>query len=321
MGEECVFLDRDRTVIEDPGYLTDPSAVKLLPGVDVALRSLADAGFKLVIVTNQSGVARGMLTEEALEHIHSELRRQLAEKGVHLAAIYYCPYHPEGTVEEYARDSEERKPRPGMLLRAARELNLDLDRSWMVGDTPADVEAGQRAGCRTIRIRLQGEEGPREAPTAHRDLDSEQDEAVQADFTVRNLVDAARMILRTEAAGTMSAAPGLRLPVGGVADAAPAFGQASRMRPEDMSDSEVLREILQHLRRLGEDSSERGFSVTRLLGTMFQVLAVIAFLVGLVYLPGTPGSYEHQIAAHLALLVAGVLQAMALSFFILARRR
>ncbi|MHC4982256.1 MAG: D-glycero-alpha-D-manno-heptose-1,7-bisphosphate 7-phosphatase [Planctomycetota bacterium] len=190
MTDRAVFLDRDNTVMEDPGYISDPDAVKLLPGVELALKSLKQAGYKLVVVTNQSGVARGLLTEDAVEKIHAELRRQLGGHTVHVDQIYYCPYHPEGTVEQYARESELRKPQPGMLFKAAEELGVDLAKSWMVGDSGRDMEAGQRAGCRTVRIRLRGEGDSDEARPGNED--------VQADFNARNLVDAAKLIVRED---------------------------------------------------------------------------------------------------------------------------
>ena len=185
MANKAVFLDRDRTLIEDPGYISDPKLVKLLPGVDVAIKSLAVAGYKIVVVTNQSGIARGMLTEAALEGIHDELRRQLAQKNAYIDAVYYCPFHPEGNVEGYIQDSDLRKPKPGMLLKAAADLDLDLADSWMVGDSSRDIEAGQRAGCRTILVRRQQQKS-----------DDRLDEDATPDYAVRNLVDAARIILR-----------------------------------------------------------------------------------------------------------------------------
>ncbi len=151
MANKAVFVDRDHTLIEDPGYIADPRQIKLLPGVDIALKSLSAAGFKIVVVTNQSGIARGMLTEKALDAIHDELRRQLAQKEAYLDAIYYCPFHPEGTVEGYIQDSELRKPKPGMLIDASANYGIDLTKSYMIGDRWRDVEAGQAAGCRPPR--------------------------------------------------------------------------------------------------------------------------------------------------------------------------
>jgi D,D-heptose 1,7-bisphosphate phosphatase len=134
MANRAVFLDRDGTIMEDPGYVDDVRAVRLLPGVELAIKALSQGGYKTVIVTNQSGVARGLLTEKTLHRIHKKLRRLLSDKGAHLDAIYYCPYHPEGSVEGYAIESDLRKPSPGMLKKAAKELNINLAESWMIGD-------------------------------------------------------------------------------------------------------------------------------------------------------------------------------------------
>ena len=274
MANKAVFLDRDNTLIEDPGYLSDPSAVKLLPGVELALKSLVQAGYKLAVVTNQSGIARGLLTEEALEKIHAEMRRQLSEKDAHLDAIYYCPHHPEGTIEGYAIESELRKPKPGMLLQAAKELDLDLSQSWMVGDSPRDIEAGQRAGCRTIRVRL----------PAHLATGESEDEDVQADFTVRNLVDAAKVITR-EAAGERAGMRSLSRPsVSETGRGAPALtppdlpSPPAAPPPEAMGDSEVLREILTRLRRATERREEK-FSFIRLFAAVCLILAVLGLLI------------------------------------------
>ena len=266
MANKAVFMDRDNTLIEDPGYLSDPGAVRLLPGVELAMKSLAQAGYKLVVVTNQAGIARGLLTEEALEKIHAELRRLLAEKDVHLDAIYYCPYHPEGTVEGYGIDSDLRKPKPGMLLQAAKELDIDLSQSWMVGDSPRDVGAGQRAGCRTIRVRLPAQEGSADA----------EDEDVQADFTVRNLVDASKVIAREALGGAGAGGPAARGSLAGPS-AAPSPPRRPRA-PEAMEDGEVLREILRHMRRLARGGQEQ-FSLARLLAGVLLILAAAAVVV------------------------------------------
>ncbi len=152
--QPAVFVDRDDTLIKDSGYMRDPAQIHIIPGVPAALRKLRDDGFAVVIVTNQSGIARGFLTEEELRSVHEALQEQLAERGSAVDAIYYCPYLDgrDAKVEEYRMDSELRKPRPGMLLKAAADLHLDLDQSWMVGDKASDVEAGRAAGCRTIMI-------------------------------------------------------------------------------------------------------------------------------------------------------------------------
>ncbi len=315
MAEKCVFLDRDKTIIEDPGYLTDPDAVKLLPGVELALRSLSQAGFKLVVVTNQSGIARGMLTEDALDEIHNEMRRQLSEHDVELDAIYYCPYHPEGTVEKYTRVSADSKPSPGMLLRASKDLPIDLNGSWMVGDSPRDIEAGQRAGCRTVRIRHKGDEGP------------DEDEDVQADFTVRNLVDAARIILRESGTG---AAVGK----GYEAPAVPAAGTGylptgAETPVNNMTDSQIFGEILRHIRRTRTPEGGSEFSAIRLIGAIFQIFAIVALAWGLIYIPGVTvtaegnfnEAYNNQIVVHVALLSATVLQLASLTFFTISKQR
>jgi len=307
MAAKAVFLDRDDTLIEDPGYLNDPARVKLLPGVELAIRSLHQAGYKLVVVTNQSGIARGMLTEQALELIHAEMRRQLAEKGAHLDAIYFCPFHPEGTVEPYAIESDLRKPQPGMILKAAQELELDLSASWMVGDGPRDIEAGQRAGCRTIRVRgraippMPGEEAS--------------DEGVQADFTVRNLLDAARVILREQSASrTRPVAPvaargenlGTTLPADGPAPSGPA----------DQVNQKVLMEILAYVRQLARGQMHEEFSFTKLLAGIAQAAAVGTLLSVVVFL-----LRDRAHSALIATGVAGVFQMMALTLFVMNRSR
>ena len=152
MSNRAIFLDRDGTIIEDPGYLSHPEQVNLLDGAAEALNELRAMGYKVVVVSNQSGIARGILSENDLEEIHDRLRQLLAEKGAYLDQIYYCPYHPDGVVPKYRKESDWRKPNPGMLLAAADEMGIDLSQSWSIGDSSRDVEAGLRAGCKTILI-------------------------------------------------------------------------------------------------------------------------------------------------------------------------
>lgn len=148
----AIFLDKDGTVVDDVPYNVDPARVALSDGAGEALRALAEAGYALVIVSNQSGVARGLFPESALEHVARHLAAALAPYGVRLEGFVYCPHHPHGAVGEYSLECSCRKPMPGMLERAAAEHRLDLLRSWMVGDILDDVEAGRRAGCRTVLI-------------------------------------------------------------------------------------------------------------------------------------------------------------------------
>jgi D,D-heptose 1,7-bisphosphate phosphatase len=152
MSNKAIFLDRDNTLIEDPGFISHPDQVKLLDGVDKSLIEFKNMGYKLVVVSNQSGVARGIVTEQALNKIHNQLKQLLAEKGAPLDKIYYCPYHPDAVIEKYRKESEWRKPNPGMLLAAANEMDIDLSQSWMIGNSSRDVEAGLKAGCKTILV-------------------------------------------------------------------------------------------------------------------------------------------------------------------------
>jgi D-glycero-D-manno-heptose 1,7-bisphosphate phosphatase len=154
MPDKAIFLDRDDTLIEDPGYINDPEQVKLLDGVPEALIQLKALGYKVIVVTNQSAVAHGIVTEKVLGKIHDRLKQLLAEKNAFLDRIYYCPYHPEGVVPKYRKESNSRKPSPGMLLQAADEMDIDLGQSWCIGNSSRDIEAGLRAGCKTILIDL-----------------------------------------------------------------------------------------------------------------------------------------------------------------------
>jgi D-glycero-D-manno-heptose 1,7-bisphosphate phosphatase len=142
-----VFLDRDGTVIEQVHYLSDPSRVKLLPDVGSALRRLKEAGYSLVVITNQSAIGRGMITVEQYGLVNDEMTRRLAAEGVTLDGIYYCPEVPTDDDRTLITHGD-RKPGPGMLIRASKDLGLDLASSWMVGDMVSDALAGINAGCK-----------------------------------------------------------------------------------------------------------------------------------------------------------------------------
>ncbi len=143
----AVFLDRDGTIIEQVHHLVDPLKVRLLPGAGEAIRRLRALDYACVVVTNQSVIGRGMLDETGLLAVHAELDRQLAAEGTAVDAYYFCPEQPRQD-DPAVIEHPDRKPGPGMLQRASRELQLDLARSWMIGDAVSDVLAGRNAGCR-----------------------------------------------------------------------------------------------------------------------------------------------------------------------------
>jgi D-glycero-D-manno-heptose 1,7-bisphosphate phosphatase len=147
LGRPAAFLDRDGTVIIDKVHLTDASNVELLPGAAEAVRRLNEAGFFVVIVSNQSVIARGMATREQVDGAMERLQELLGEQGAHIDAFYYCPHH-----EDFTGPCDCRKPKPGMLFDATIEHDLDLERSYMVGDWWSDVGAGQAAGLPSVLI-------------------------------------------------------------------------------------------------------------------------------------------------------------------------
>lgn len=146
MTRRAVFLDRDGTLIDELGYLGDPAGVRLLPGAVEAVRHLNEAGWKAVVVTNQSGVARGHFDEGAVRAVHERLEALLAAGGAHLDLVLYCPHHPEHGTGALRARCACRKPEPGMLRAAAERLDLDLSSCWTIGDSERDLEAGRRAG-------------------------------------------------------------------------------------------------------------------------------------------------------------------------------
>jgi D-glycero-D-manno-heptose 1,7-bisphosphate phosphatase len=142
----AAFIDRDGVLNEDLGYVYRAADFHWLPGAIAALQRLQQAGYALVVVTNQSGIARGLYTPADLAALHQHMRSQLQQQGVVLTGVYACPHHPEAVLPAYRCACECRKPQPGMLLQAAREQALDLPASCLFGDKPSDIEAGQRAG-------------------------------------------------------------------------------------------------------------------------------------------------------------------------------
>jgi histidinol-phosphate phosphatase family protein len=165
MAAPVVFLDKDGTLVADVPYNADPARIRLLPGAGEAARALHAAGWRLAVVTNQSGVARGLFPESALAGVEARVRELLGEFGVPLAGFFYCPHHPDGVVPGYAIACGCRKPAPGLVLAAAERLVVDPRDCWAVGNSDCDIEAGRRAGCRTILIAPSATE-PTAEPTA-----------------------------------------------------------------------------------------------------------------------------------------------------------
>jgi len=156
MLKKAVFLDRDGTINEDSGYLSKPEQFIFLPQALEALAILRDCGFLLVLITNQSGIARGYFTVEDLELVHGHMCGLLQEKEIELAGIYYCPHHPQKGLSEYVQQCNCRKPGSALLQQAADELKIDLSSSYMIGDKASDLGAGWQAGCESILV-LTGE--------------------------------------------------------------------------------------------------------------------------------------------------------------------
>lgn len=178
----AIFLDKDGTLLEDVPYNVEPRRMRLAPRAGEALRLLAPH-YGLVVVSNQSGVAHGYFAESALAVVECRLREMLAAYDVGLAGFYYCPHHPQGQVAACRIACDCRKPRPGMIRRAAQEKAFDLTRSWMVGDILDDIEAGRAAGCRTVLINNGGETEWQRSPDR------------QPEFTAGDLYVAAEWIL------------------------------------------------------------------------------------------------------------------------------
>lgn len=212
MKRRALFLDRDGTLVYPQHYPSRPEQLMLYEGIGPLLRELRRAGFRLVVVTNQSGIARGYLTEADLQRMHEHLACELARWGVHLDGVYHCPHHVDGVIPHLAIRCACRKPQPGMLLQAAADLELDLRRSWVVGDILDDVEAGNRVSCRTVLV----DRGTERMPERR---------LRQPTFVARDTHHALRIIAAVEG---LAAPPDLRyVPPAWRTDAAAAVTQSS----------------------------------------------------------------------------------------------
>jgi D-glycero-D-manno-heptose 1,7-bisphosphate phosphatase len=150
--KRAVFIDRDGTISEEVGYINHPSRFRVFPYAAAAIKDLNQAGWLAIVVTNQAGVARGYFSENMIQTVHAEMATELAAGGARLDAVYYCAHHPSVGEPPYRFDCDCRKPKPGLIAKAAREFNIDLPGSWMVGDRYSDVELARNAGVKAMFV-------------------------------------------------------------------------------------------------------------------------------------------------------------------------
>lgn len=173
----AVFLDRDGVINEDVGHLNSVADLRIISGVARAIRELNQKKYRVIVVTNQGALAKGITTHETIRAVNKEIEARLANEGATIDRVYYCPHHPDGTVAEYAKMCDCRKPGTGMIMEAAKEFNIDLANSFLIGDKTSDILAGKRAGLTTILV-----------ATGYGGSDNRYD--VKPDFTADDLHDA-----------------------------------------------------------------------------------------------------------------------------------
>jgi D-glycero-D-manno-heptose 1,7-bisphosphate phosphatase len=337
MSEKAIFLDRDGTLIEDPGYLNNVEMVKPLPGAAEALMHLKKLGYKLVVVSNQSGVARGIIKEEVLAQITDRMRQLFGNAGAYIDRVYYCPYHPEGVIDRYRKESDDRKPMPGMLLRAARDMDIDLAMSWSIGDSYRDIEAGRRAGCRTILLNAPPElkrPGPND---------------MRPDFEAVNMKEAANIVRRQETMAKkeilvsqekfeipdpmpepIEVKPRMPEPVtvteeeGAERMASPQTETAVSQKKEDETPvaknqrtEELLEEAVKHLKGIHQQGLFEEFSAMKLIAGVLQMIVLFCTLMaGWLWLSSTePGE-----GVFVALGFGILFQLMALTLYVMQGR-
>jgi len=280
--DPAIFLDRDGTLVPDDGDAGNPEKVALAKDVGKALRALRDAGFRIVVATNQGGVARGRFTESDVERANQRIAELVdAATGLRrtIEKFYYCPFHPKGTVAAYTREHPWRKPKPGMLLQAVQDMGLDPARSWVIGDSPRDIAAGRAIGARTILV-SRDPQAVAEAGAHH---------------AAGSLVEAARLVLEHQGGTSTREAVGAsaRADTAQTPDAAKPQGSAPRKRRREARtttrlrrerDSERLRralgELTEEVRALRLRRSESGALRFAALGVQLVaiLLATAAFL-------------------------------------------
>jgi D-glycero-D-manno-heptose 1,7-bisphosphate phosphatase len=302
-----------------------------VPETLIALRGM---GYKLVVVSNQSGVARGIFTEEMLGKINKRLEQFLTEKGASLDRIYYCPYHPEGVVPKYHRDSDMRKPNPGMLLAAGKDLDIDLKESWMVGNGVRDIEAGARAGCKTILL---------DSPGHSQKIQPGQRMPDYKAVNLKEVVNIIKMNLRSPHKTPDAIAPDIKQAPEPPDETQPeieleqpqqvaepiqqdvtiqeqqaaveqtAVEQAEQTKSvEQASTQQLLTEIRDQLKSIRRTGMFGEFSICRLIAGILQGLVFLCLLVGLWFLMSPTKQYNPVL---ISLGFGILLQLMALTFY------
>lgn len=306
----AIFFDRDNTLIANDGYLGDPAGVVLLPGAADAVARARSMGYVVVTVSNQSGVARGLFTEDDVRSVNRRMDELL--KAGHPAATIdrheFCPFHPEAKVEQYRQDSPLRKPGPGMIHRAAIALDLDTPKSWVIGDAPRDIESGRAAGCRTILLL---------DPTLTRSPAAEAPSNVRPDFVAGSLKEAMDIIERERHPRRPTRIPPTVAPsITPVPP--PAAAPAQPATPPSNENSAIGRleslsaQILQELKRRNE-REHHDFSVPKLLAYILQI--VILALLFVAYL-----GHQNTETLQTLLLFAIVLQTLVASLLLMSSR-
>lgn len=316
MKRPAVFFDRDNTLIVADGFLGDPSKVALMPGAAEAVARARSLGFATVVVSNQSGVARGLFDESDVRAVNAridELLHAENEQAV-IDRHEFCPFHPEAKVERFRLDSTLRKPRPGMILQAAEKLALDLSESWLIGDAPRDIEAGAAAGCRTILLRS---DEVAQSPAAADEL------KVQPDCTVSSLMQAVQHIEQNRN-GASGAATGRSQPPAGTgslklaSQAAPPASQSSTHPPTQQQRPtarlEQLAEQILHELRAKKEQDDRDFSVSKLFAGITQILTIA--LLFLAYIKSRDSEVLYPL-----LFVSLIFQAMTIALLVMGRQR
>jgi D,D-heptose 1,7-bisphosphate phosphatase len=322
MKRPAIFFDRDNTLIVSDGYLGDPAQVVLISGAAEAVARARQLGYATVVISNQSGVARGLFTEEDVHAVNARLDELLSSANPQavIDRHEFCPFHPHAPLEEYRRDSDLRKPRPGMIHAAAERLGLDVARSWVIGDAPRDIEAGRLAGCRTV---LFHDPSLPASPAVDDGLDGPPDhvagtlqDAIRYIESVSEPVHQqvkARPVARESAAhggdDETSSAPPIATRV---ERSLPPLEPSQREPATDFARLErLVEQVLQELRRRDEPATD--FSVPRLLAGLIQVITLAILF--LAYLNRSTPAFQSL------MLVALFFQTFTIALLIMGRAR